>query len=153
MPHHGIRVGERGDSCSLAELWYLSARTAHPYLRNCEIEDVANLIIKAYGITELLVMEENNRPSGYMMLHERMIQALYVWPELKFRGVGTRLLEYARANYGVDDCLRVVVHDSSLEGLAFFIKKGFRHEKRSETDSAGMAYISHHLYLPASSGL
>lgn len=143
-----IRIGEREDSQSLADLWCYTAKTAHSYLRPNEVADIADMMIKAYGITELLVFEKRSCPAGYMMLQDNLIQALYVLPRMKRFGIGTQLLEYARNTRGWCQPLRTVVHDGSLEALVFFLKKGFRHEKRETMDGAGLPYVSHHLYLP-----
>lgn len=143
-----IRIGEWNDACSLADLWRLYAKTAYSHLRKSESEHVAKLMIKAYGVVDLLVMEKNRCPVGYLLQHNNWLQALYVVPYEKCSGVGSRLLDYARTTYGKDTPLYTVVHDSNLEGLVFCLKRGFKPQKRETVDRADLPYVSHHLYLP-----
>lgn len=73
---------------------------------------------------DLWVALEGEAIAGFLALKDAYIDRLYVHPEEQRRGVGTALLEHARALH--PDGLQLHTHQQNTGACAFYEKHGFR---------------------------
>lgn len=142
-----IREGSEADFQALHDLWLHYSSVSHAYLPPSAVEAIAGRIAHAVGIGELWVAEQDDEGVGYLLLHGNVICALFIQPEFRHQGIGTRLLEFARERADQGEPLFVHIHDNSVEGLVFFLDRGFRTDYSDDHDVAGQPFRSHRLVL------
>lgn len=89
----------------------------------------ASDMIEAGWIT---VAKEESRVIGFMAVYEGTVYALYVLPEMQNKGVGTRLLDHAKAE---NETLKLWSYVENAQATRFYGLRGFVETDR--TDGSG----------------
>lgn len=120
---------------NLLKIWEASVRASHHFLTE---EDIARLTPQAEGalrhIETLWIMEENQRPIGFMGVQERKIEMLFLHPDYFRKGLGKALVQRAFDELGVEF---VDVNEQNPNARTFYERMGFEVFKRNEYDSEG----------------
>ena len=90
----------------------------------------------------ILAVDEENRPVGFLVMDESMIDALFVDPGHHRLGYGTLLLNHALS---LEPEARVDASEQAINALPFYLARGFKVVGRSETDPQGRPYPLIHL--------
>lgn len=131
MPGLAIRDGVEADAPSLARLHLRSRAAAMPWLREVHGEAAVAGWIAAtlIGRHRVRIAEEGGVPRGYVGFgedprHGPMVLHLYLDPDQRRRGIGTRLLEEAAAALGPRVQLRCFARNAAAR--RFYEARGFR---------------------------
>ena len=131
----------------LVDIWLRSVRATHAFLTE---DDIAQLLppTRAYLTSdepELWVLVDAGTVVGFMGLDGPKLDALFLAPEVRRRGGGRQLVEWAAALKGQ---LTVDVNEQNPEAVRFYQACGFIQEGRSEVDDAGRPFPLLHLRRP-----
>lgn len=141
-----IRPGTAADVPALLDLWLRSVRATHAFLREEDIAFYHPLVRQALAGGFCCVITGNGGvPAGFMLLDGNMVEALFIDPDARGKGLGTRLLDKAWELQQPGTKLRVDVNEQNPAALAFYLARGFRRIGRSETDAAGKPFPLIHL--------
>ena len=119
----------------LLGIWEASVRASHHFLTEA---DIIRLTPQAEGalrhIETLWVMEDDQRPVGFMGVQERKIEMLFLHPDYFRKGLGKTLVEQAFRDLNVE---YVDVNEQNPAAEKFYERMGFKTFKRNEFDSEG----------------
>ena len=126
-----LRVAELTDFHEVARIWWESWRTVGiAVAQDSTIDELYERIPDhiAEG-WDLFVAEEKGRIRAKMAIvrRDRHLDQLFVDPDHKERGVGTLLLNHAKAEMPGGMWLRTAA--SNAPALAFYKRHGFQHER------------------------
>ncbi len=140
-----IQTLTAADYPEILNIWEVSVRATHHFLKPGEIDFYKPLILK-YALPELVRLfgiRQDNRLCGFMGLSEHKIEMLFISPEHFRRGLGAKLLKYAVAlGYRLVD-----VNEENPEALKFYQHQGFHVVSRDELDDSGKPHPILHLSL------
>ena len=119
----------------LLKIWEASVRASHHFLTEA---DIVRLTPQAEGalryIETLWIVQDNERPVGFMGVQERKIEMLFLHPDYFRRGLGKMLVEGAFRDLDVE---YVDVNEQNPDAKKFYERMGFKTFKRNECDSEG----------------
>jgi GNAT superfamily N-acetyltransferase len=122
-----IRSASEADVQSIAGV-YLAARRAaggrFPRSVHDDAELVPHLLDDVFPVADVQVAERDGRVVGVLILSGPLIDWLFVAPEAQGSGIGTALLERAKAER--PGGLRLWVFASNVPAEAFYERHGFR---------------------------
>lgn len=138
-----VRCNE-GDYATLAGIWERSVRSTHGFLREEHFEGIKGALVPLYfPSVELYAVVDQERYAGFIGLHEKMIEMLFIDSDIRGRGYGSALMDFAMRQ----GATKVDVNEQNPSALNFYKAKGFRVVARDERDAAGMPYPILHLSL------
>lgn len=126
---HGpvIRPYRAEDARAVADLWHRAGRAAYDFIPTWQAftrERAHEVFPKAVVEgKDLWVAVEDERPVGYLALDGPTLDRLYVDPPAQGRGVGTALLEHAKALH--PGGLELVTHRANRRARRFYDRHGF----------------------------
>lgn len=119
-----IRRYTDADAREALRIWFEASLTAHDFVPaefwESERENVVNIYIP---LAETWVAVEDGRVIGFIALIEHVVGGLFVDRASRGRGVGTALIEFAKARKGP---LEVDVFTQNERARRFYEKCGFR---------------------------
>ena len=119
----------------LLNVWEASVRASHHFLTEA---DIVRLTPQAEGalryIETLWVMQDGERPVGFMGVQERKIEMLFLHPDYFRRGLGKTFVERAFRDLDVE---YVDVNEQNPNATKFYEQMGFKVFNRTECDSEG----------------
>ncbi|MEM8661268.1 MAG: GNAT family N-acetyltransferase [Pseudomonadota bacterium] len=135
----------------LIEVWEASVRATHHFLSEEYINELKPLILERYlDAVELRQGSVAGQLVGFLGVADTTIEMLFVRPDFFGKGVGTMLVEYAIAHFGVT---KVDVNEQNPDAIAFYKKMGFALSGRSELDGQGNPFPLVHMVRDGTSGL
>lgn len=138
-----IRPSTPADATVLADIWRASVRATHDFLSADHFTEIEALVAHQYlPRAPLWVIEVDGRPAGFMGLSGAHVDALFIDPRLRARGLGRALLAHAARLAGK---LTVDVNEQNLQAVGFYERMGFRRSGRSPQDDAGRPYPLLHM--------
>ncbi|RDZ28994.1 acetyltransferase [Lysobacter silvisoli] len=142
-----IRRAERSDRARLVQIWEHSVRATHDFLGEADIAELLPQVRDVYlDAVEVWVYEDADAVAGFIGLAGAQVEMLFLDPLLRGRGIGTRLLDHARALHGA---LTVDVNEQNPQAHGFYRRYGFVDTGRSETDAQGRHFpLIHMAFLP-----
>ena len=144
-----IRQAKPREFPQLAELWRRSVRATHSFLTSEQVNALYKEVRDyAFASVDLWVCERETTLVGFMGLHRTMphVEMLFVEPAYMRQGIGSRLLDQAKAFLGT---LTIDVNEQNPDALAFYQRYGFTIIGRSPVDSQGRPFPLLHLLLKA----
>ena len=119
----------------LLEIWEVSVRASHHFLTEADIVRLTPQAENALRCIETLwVMEDEQRPAGFMGVQECKIEMLFLHPDYFRKGWGKMLVERAFRDLHVE---YVDVNEQNPDAAKFYMRMGFKTFKRNECDSEG----------------
>lgn len=122
-----IRRAAEADVEPIAGVWLAARRAAgdrFPPPVHEDAELVPHLLGDVLPVADVLVAEREGRVLGVLILSGPLVDGLYVAPEAQGTGIGTALLERAKAER--PEGLRLWVFASNVPAEAFYERRGFR---------------------------
>ena len=119
-----IRAGRAADGPALVELFHRSRAAAMPWLPvlHSTAEDSRWMVDNVLGRHQVWVADTADGPVGFGAVHGDLLGHLYVDPNWQGRGVGSALLDAARAGR---DRLELWVFQRNERARAFYQRHGF----------------------------
>lgn len=123
----------------LLDIWEASVRATHHFLSNEEIIQIKEYVPQALkGVAHLVIAEdETEKPTVFMGTENNRLEMLFLSPEVRGKGLGKQLLQYAIQNYSVQE---VTVNEQNPQAVGFYEHLGFKTYKRTENDEEGNPY-------------
>lgn len=114
-------------------------RATHLFLSDGEVRSIREYVPQALlGAAHLLVAEdEAGAPAAFMGVEDGTLEMLFIDPEERGKGLGSRLLRRGIESYGVR---RLAVNEQNPRAAGFYEHMGFEVFARSETDEQGNPY-------------
>lgn len=139
-----IRLSSATDAPALTEIWRASVRATHDFLSPDDFRELETLVSEQYlPNAEVWVIENDGKPVGFMGLTDNQIDSLFIAPDQRGKGIGTRLIAHAQSLNG--GTLTVDVNEQNTQALGFYRHMGFIETGRSETDDQGRPYPLIHM--------
>lgn len=140
-----IRPSRPEDGERAVEIWCAAVDATHDFLspedRAAIEKDVCAFLP---GAPLWLAVDEGGRPLAFMLLDGAKMEALFVDPAVRGRGVGRALVRHALSLHPVLD---TDVNEQNGQAVGFYQRLGFVCTGRSETDGQGRPYPLIHLRL------
>jgi putative acetyltransferase len=140
-----MRKSVPADSNRILDIWRRAVDATHDFLTP---QDRIAIEAEAVGIIPEnifdLAVDEGDNPIAFMLLSEGHMEALFVDPDYRGRGVGRLLVEEAVQRY---PNLTTDVNEQNPQAIGFYDKLGFERIGRSELDGQGRAYPLIHLRM------
>lgn len=122
----------------LLGIWERSVKASHKFLTAEEIENIKEYVPQAFkGVEHLIVAFDDELSLGFIGINERKIEMLFIDGNLRGKGFGSSLINYALKNFNVNE---VVVNEQNPLAHNFYLKVGFKDFSRSELDEQGNPY-------------
>jgi len=128
------------------EVWEASVRATHHFLSEADIQFLKPLIPDALShVAELACVRDGaGQVAGFLGVEDGKVEMLFIHPEWRGQGLGSRLLRYAVEVLGA----RLVdVNEQNEQAVGFYLRMGFKVEGRSELDSTGKPFPLLHMRL------
>lgn len=129
------------------EVWESSVRATHDFLTEAEIQSLKPLVHTEcmMKISLFCMRDEMDEVIGFVGVDVPKIEALFIDPAWRGKGVGRKLVEYAIKEM---DAELVDVNEQNEQALGFYEHLGFEVAHRSDVDGFGKPYPLLHLKLP-----
>lgn len=138
---HRVRADE---SARVLEVWEASVRATHGFLSEGDIQFFKPLVLGAlFGLEHLVcVRDPEDVLVGFAGVAQGKLEALFIDPAWRRRGLGRVLTQYAVTMLGAD---RVDVNEQNQQAVDFYHRLGYVVEGRSELDATGKPFPLLHL--------
>lgn len=145
MKYEIVKVQEN-EYADVTDVWEASVRATHHFLSEEDIRYLKPLILNEYLKTVDLRCAKNaeGRILGFLGIHYKKIEMLFLHPEVIGQGLGTRLLNIAIAQFKATE---VDVNEDNEQAVGFYLHSGFIIDSRSELDPLGKPYPILHMKL------
>ena len=144
-----IRRAIPADREILVDIWLRSVRTTHTFLSEQDIQSLLPLARDYLTSDEpefWVLCSDSGAIMGFMGMSGSKMESLFLAPEFRGRGGGSRLVRHAQELRGE---LTVDVNEQNPAACRFYEACGFVVEGRSELDDAGRPFPLLHMRLPA----
>lgn len=130
---------------ALVEIWRGAVRATHDFLEAADFDRIERRLPSDYlPAVTLLVAELDGTPVGFAGIGDGSLEMLFVADGRRGAGIGSALLAHAVARHRVT---RVDVNEQNPDALAFYLRRGFVRDGRSERDGDDRPYPILHLRL------
>lgn len=131
---------------ALVEVWEASVRATHHFLKEEDITFYRPLILNEYlkAVELRCVRDQEIKIAGFLGVAEGNVEMLFIHPDLRGKGVGKILLNFAIEKLGAN---KVDVNEANRQAVGFYEHSGFRTISRSAFDSTGKPYPMLHMVL------
>lgn len=138
-----IRASRPEDGSRVVEIWCASVDATHDFLLpndRYEIEQIVRGFLP--GAPLWLAVDGDDRAIGFMLLDGEQMEALFIDPAWRGRGVGRALVEHGLV---LSPTMTTDVNEQNAQAVGFYLRLGFEQTGRSESDSQGRPYPLLHL--------
>lgn len=133
------------DGKRVLEIWRDAVDATHDFLT---VEDRAAIEAEVTDFLPhaplILATDPDDRPVGFMLLNGAHMEALFIDPAWRGKGVGRRLVENALA---ANPVLTTDVNTQNSQAVGFYRRQGFIETGCSQHDGQGRPYPLLHLRL------
>jgi len=141
-----VRPARPADRELLLDLWERSVRATHDFLSGSDIDALRPAVAAELASDDVawwVLHTTAGTTLGFLGYTPGTIEALFIDPDHRGQGAGTRLVDHARAL--ADGALAVSVNEANTLARAFYEAKGFVVTGRSPTDADGRPFPLLHL--------
>lgn len=135
-----IRASTPTDVPAMLEAWREAVRATHDFLTPEDFIAIEAIVAEQYlpAASFTVAVDADDRAVAFMGLSETHLDALFVHPDMRGKGVGKALM--ATAEIGTVD-----VNEQNPQAVGFYERQGFRTARRSPLDDAGRPYPILHM--------
>ncbi|SDG42768.1 putative acetyltransferase [Pedobacter terrae] len=138
MKEATIVAAVRKDYEKLIAVWESSVRATHHFLSEKDLITYRWLILNEYfDQVRLYTVKVEEEMMGFIGINEKSIQMLFIHPDVRGKGLGQRLIDFAKQEHHV---YMVDVNEQNEQAVGFYQKLGFVTVERSEVDAAGKPF-------------
>ena len=144
-----LECSNQTDFPLLLEIWELSVRATHHFLKPDDIDFFKQIIQEkeVFAHVDITVVKDDaGAILGFLGVAADSIEMLFLHPNAMGLGLGKLLLKHAVDNLGKR---KVDVNEDNIQAKNFYEHFGFQIISRSELDGTGKPYPILHLQLPA----
>ncbi|MCJ1888018.1 acetyltransferase [Pseudomonas sp. LA21] len=147
-----IRQRIAADNPRLLDIWLHAVRATHHFLQASDIDALLPQVRDLYlpAVEVWVAVDSDDQPLGFIGLNENHVEMLFIDPEVRGQGIGTRLLDFLRESR---DSLSVDVNEQNPQAVGFYLHYGFVQTGRSPTDGEGRPFPLLHMSLPGTAPL
>lgn len=128
---------------ALVGIWERSVRVTHDFLEESDIVGMRPEVSEALvAIENLAVAQEVDGAVGFAASQDNKLEMLFITPEVRGCGIGTKLLVHAVEHWRV---CRIDVNEQNPQARSFYERQGFVMMGRSASDGAGRPFPLVHL--------
>lgn len=133
----------------VVEVWEASVRATHHFLTEADIQFFKSLVEDDLKHLEVLasVRDGNGQVAGFVGVEGVTVEALFVHPAWRGRGIGRRLLTYAVETLGATE---LDVNEQNDQAVGFYRRIGFEVVGRSPVDGMGLPFPLLHMRVRSS---
>lgn len=148
MPlHKQITAVTPADYSRALEVWETSVRATHDFLTEEDIQSL-KLLVHEHCLTRMslfCIRDETEAVIGFVGVEAPKVEALFIHPRWRGKGVGRKLMEFAIKELNAE---LVDVNEQNQQAIDFYQHLGFEVAHRSELDGFGNPFPLLHLKLP-----
>ncbi|WP_031594329.1 acetyltransferase [Pantoea agglomerans] len=138
-----IRMSRPSEASEIIQIWKNSVDATHDFLTAPDRQEIEKEVVGFFSETPVWVAtNQDDRPLGFMFLHDGHLEALFVDASARGFGVGKRLISHALT---LHPDLSVDVNEQNQQAVDFYHHMGFQVSGRSERDNQGRPYPLLHL--------
>lgn len=138
-----IRKSRANDGDRVVDIWRAAVDATHDFLALADRAAIEQEVIGFLPSAPLyLAVDDQDRPLAFMALDAGHMEALFVDPAVRGKGVGAALVRHALALHPV---LTTDVNEQNGQAVGFYEHLGFARTGRSALDGQGRAYPLIHL--------
>ncbi|MCY1409652.1 putative N-acetyltransferase YjaB [compost metagenome] len=144
--HMTVQTPGLRDYPELARVWEASVRATHDFLPDSYICLLRELLLNQYLDAVMLICckDTRQRVHGFAGVAGGRVEMLFIDPEMRGQGLGSRLLRVAIDELHAE---QLDVNEQNAQALGFYLRQGFEVVGRSETDGMGQPYPLLHMRL------
>lgn len=137
-PAFVIRKYAAKNRLQLLQVWERAVLATHHFLLPADFEAIKTLVYTIdFNGFDVYCLFDKNRLAGFIGVHERKIEMLFLDPDYFGRGGGKILMQYAISELSADT---VDVNEQNTSAVQFYRYMGFETYQRTERDDQGKAY-------------
>lgn len=142
-----IRPSRPEDGNRVIEIWRDAVDATHDFLAPADRLAIDEMVCDFLPKAALwLAVDESDYPLAFMLLDDRHMEALFVDPAYRGKGIGAALV---RHGLGIRPDMTTDVNEQNAQAVGFYERMGFRKTGRSPVDGQGMPYPLIHLAYTA----
>ena len=148
-----ITAIEAADFPRVVEVWEASVRATHHFLTEADIQFLKPFVGDGLRALAALmgVRDGDGRVVGFIGVEGGKVEALFIHPAWRGRGIGRQLLTYAIETLGAS---QLDVNEQNDQAVGFYRRMGFEVAGRSEVDGMGLPFpLLHMRYVAARNGV
>ena len=116
-------------------VWENSVLATHHFLKPADFQAIKEIVKSIdFNAFEVYCLVLNTEVVGFLGVAEQKVEMLYLSPSSFGEGLGTRLMNFALQELGVN---KVDVNEQNPKAVAFYQKFGFKTYERTEKDDQG----------------
>ncbi|CAK9890836.1 MULTISPECIES: GNAT family N-acetyltransferase [Pseudomonas] len=144
--HITVQTPSLRDYPELTRVWEASVRATHDFLPDSYICLLRELLLSQYLDAVMLICckDARQRIRGFAGVAGGRVEMLFIDPEARGQGLGSRLLRVAIDELHAE---QLDVNEQNAQALGFYLRQGFEVVGRSETDGMGQPYPLLHMRL------
>lgn len=85
----------------------------------------------------IIAEKEFGEPVAFMGIDSNRLEMLFLFPEVRGKGLGKQLLQYGIETYNIQE---LTVNEQNPQAVGFYEHMGFQTYKRTEYDEEGNPY-------------
>lgn len=142
-----IRQRIAADNPRLLDIWLRAVHATHHFLQASDIDALLPQVRDLYlpAVEVWVAVDSDDHPLGFIGLNETHVEMLFIDPEVRGQGIGTRLLDFMRESR---PALSVDVNEQNPKAVGFYLHYGFVQTGRSPIDGQGQPFPLLHMSLP-----
>ena len=138
-----LRPSTHRDLDRILVIWRLAVDATHDFLLPEDRADIEREVAAFFPeVSFVLAVDASDTPQGFMFLQDGHLEALFVDPDQRGKGIGKALVQAALAEH---PALTTDVNEQNLAAVAFYRRIGFEATGRSPLDGQGRPYPLIHL--------
>lgn len=129
-----ITENDKAKYMEYVNIFYNSDAVLHPVPKE-NFENTFNELMSSSAYAECFMLEEENKPVGYCLIAKTFsqeaggmviwIEELYVEPDYRSKGIGTKVFDFLKANYPEAKRLRLEAEEENERAIALYKRLGF----------------------------
>lgn len=138
-----IRTSRPDDGERTIEIWRHAVDATHHFLTQQDRQAIDAMVCDFLPqVPLLLAVDANDYPLAFMFIDNGHMEALFVDPACRGKGIGAALVRHGLARH---PDMTTDVNEQNLQALGFYEKMGFKRTGRSALDGQGRPYPIIHL--------
>lgn len=142
--NYRIETPVESDYLEITNVWEASVRATHHFLTEEDIQFFRPMILNEFLplVNLRYVKDEKGNILGFMGASEHKVEALFLLPEARGKGIGKKLMHYAISHFKV---YKVDVNEDNAEAVGFYQHLGFEVISKSPLDPMGKPFPILHM--------